>query len=59
VKREARRSCVLAESRRGAAVVECDVGDGTAALLSLLVLAERRRRVKRGVQNGEGVLGSD
>jgi hypothetical protein len=54
VKREARRSCLLAESWRGAAVVECDTGDGMVALLPLLALAKRRRRVKRGVQNCEG-----
>jgi hypothetical protein len=54
VKREARRSCVLAESRRGEAVVECNAGDGTAALLPLLALAERRRRAKRNVQNVKG-----
>jgi hypothetical protein len=54
VKREAERSDMLAESWRGAAVVECDAGDGTAAPLPLLVLAERRR-VKGSVQNGKGV----
>jgi hypothetical protein len=59
VKREARRSCVLAESWRGAAVVERNAGDGTAALLPLLALAERRRKAKWSVRNGEGgALGS-
>jgi hypothetical protein len=52
VKREARRSCVLA-------VVERNTGDGTAALLPLLALAERRRKAKWSVRNGEGgALGS-
>jgi hypothetical protein len=55
VKREAGRSGMLAESWRGAAVVECDAGDGTVALLPLLVLAERRRRAKGSMQNGKGV----
>jgi hypothetical protein len=54
VKREARQSCLLAESWRGAAVVECDTGDGTVALLPLLALAKMRRREKRGVQNCKG-----
>jgi hypothetical protein len=52
VKREARRSCVLAKSWRGATVVEYDAGDGTVALLPLLALAERR--AKRGMRNSEG-----
>jgi hypothetical protein len=57
VKREARPSCVQAESRRGAAVVECDASDGTVALLPLLALAERR--VKRACEMVKGVLGLD
>jgi hypothetical protein len=58
VKREAGRSCVLAEPWRGAAVVERDAGDGTMALLALPALA-KRSRVKWSVRNGKGgVLGS-